>query len=573
MIVTNEIARIAQALLKDSSFTLTESNWQSLTPLNLTPGQMVQGEVMANLPNNRYLIRLANQLLNMELPVNLQPGQTVELTYVTEEPQLVFAFSQEANAEVPVRISDTGRWLNQLAAEDGLPPPTATPLPRPSLVSATPPGDTGALAAGLREVLGKSGLFYESHLAQWLRGERPLAELLGEPQGTLSRLAGFLAGADEPPGATPPAAGQAAPATDTAPPSRTIGGQGAIPTEQPPEPTGGNPPNGPVAKGEEALPGSRPESTPPSGSTLPEGGVAHGEPPARGGAGWPPPPDSDQPASIGTRNDPPAAGNRSQPATASPPSGSAEPPAATVASPGHPSSPTASGSGVAPPLTPAPEGGSRETAQSGAGFRPPPASVATAPERAADRQSSLATETRSGHSTPPHAGPLQLPLTRLQPPLPGTAELPLLPARSGEPPPPDKSALFRAAVPESLQGGIDPQTLPLIKEQLTVLTTGQFTWYGQVWPEQFMEWKVDEREGGRHQQGERAWETEVRLVLPRLGAIKAAIRLSGGEVAVNVAATEERTGSSLSAGKGNLEERLEAAGLRLSGLVVRHAEG
>lgn len=180
MIVTQEIARIAQALLKDSTYSLVEARWQTLTPLNLTPGQMVQAEVMANLPDSRYLIRLANQLLRMELPLNLQPGQTVELTFVSEEPRLVFALSKEANSGVPVRISDTGRWLNQLATSRN-DAAQSTPLPRPSVILQEPPRDTGRLAEGLRTALTRSGVFYESHLSQWVGGSAPGRSPPGAP--------------------------------------------------------------------------------------------------------------------------------------------------------------------------------------------------------------------------------------------------------------------------------------------------------------------------------------------------------------------------------------------------------
>ncbi|MHB1591920.1 MAG: flagellar hook-length control protein FliK, partial [Sulfuricella sp.] len=40
----------------------------------------------------------------------------------------------------------------------------------------------------LRNTLSQSGLFYESHQAQWVAGERRLTDLLQEPQGKLSAL-------------------------------------------------------------------------------------------------------------------------------------------------------------------------------------------------------------------------------------------------------------------------------------------------------------------------------------------------------------------------------------------------
>ncbi|RQR60434.1 flagellar hook-length control protein FliK, partial [Burkholderia sp. Bp9126] len=42
-----------------------------------------------------------------------------------------------------------------------------------------------ALRAALAQAVSESGLFYESHLAQWLAGQRPLAALEREPQARL----------------------------------------------------------------------------------------------------------------------------------------------------------------------------------------------------------------------------------------------------------------------------------------------------------------------------------------------------------------------------------------------------
>jgi len=42
--------------------------------------------------------------------------------------------------------------------------------------------DTDKLAQKLNDTISKSGLFYESHVTEWVRGERPLADLMREPQ-------------------------------------------------------------------------------------------------------------------------------------------------------------------------------------------------------------------------------------------------------------------------------------------------------------------------------------------------------------------------------------------------------
>ncbi|KQZ43337.1 flagellar hook-length control protein FliK [Duganella sp. Root1480D1] len=71
-------------------------------------------------------------------------------------------------------------------------------------LSAGGPPDTGKLSQGLQRALGDSGLFYESHVAEWAEGKRPLQDLQREPQmqrqgaaqGQADALAKALAGPD-----------------------------------------------------------------------------------------------------------------------------------------------------------------------------------------------------------------------------------------------------------------------------------------------------------------------------------------------------------------------------------------
>lgn len=119
------------------------------------------------------------------------------------------------------------------------------------------------------------------------------------------------------------------------------------------------------------------------------------------------------------------------------------------------------------------------------------------------------------------------------------------------------------------QGGVEPQTIPIIKEQLAALTSGSFTWLGQVWPGQDMEWTVQEREAEEKGQ-ERKWQTELRIEFPRLGKVRATLMLAGEGVAVNLVTADEETAAVLTKGSGRLVEHMEGAGIRLSGLAVRH---
>jgi hypothetical protein len=75
--------------------------------------------------------------------------------------------------------------------------PTLVPTPAALL---QPGSDaTALLAAALRAALDSSGLFYESHLAEWVEGRRPLDSLTREPQAGLRAApepSGPLAGAE-----------------------------------------------------------------------------------------------------------------------------------------------------------------------------------------------------------------------------------------------------------------------------------------------------------------------------------------------------------------------------------------
>lgn len=84
----------------------------------------------------------------------------------------------------------------------------------PLLPSAPTAGaGTTALSNALATLVDQSGMFYESHVAQWVMGQRPLAALLQEPQATLRMPAPATPQAPGTPASTPtgnPAAQQSA---------------------------------------------------------------------------------------------------------------------------------------------------------------------------------------------------------------------------------------------------------------------------------------------------------------------------------------------------------------------------
>lgn len=580
MIITQDITRIVQALLKDTTGSLVEGTWQSLTPLNLTPGQMVHGEVMANLANSRYLVRIANELLHMELPLNLQPGQAVELTYVTDEPRLLFTLSKSGNSPIPVQISDTGRWLNNLAQEAG-DAHAAAPLPRPSLVINGPPRNSAMLAEGLKNVLTRSGVFYESHLSQWVQGEHPLTDILREPQGRLSPLAARLP-ADgalplTPQGATSAPAAQAPSAAPQTPAATAE----ALPTGQ-----AGTPESSRIAQAEPAPPQQRSGESatggPPRQGAAPDGTGSSTATTATQQGGPAPAPESRD----ALPHAPTPTTQQNQPAAPSRPG--EQPVPAQPQQAGASASPQPAPAGEAPPPSPqpatAPAADPQAKPPGETTVGPPPSQIPVKAQETQPRDTMLlrpavGEQTPSAPAPAPRAtaGPVPLPdnapahaaakgaATPL--PSPVMQDTGMRTAIPSETVPADRASAGRPMTPPA-PSGVEPQTISLIKEQLATLTTGVFIWQGQVWPGQDMEWKVEEREA-EGEKGERAWQTEVSVELPTLGAIRATLRSGKDGIAVVLAAEEGRTAEVLASRQEGLDERFGAAGLRLGGFVVR----
>ena len=94
----------------------------------------------------------------MELPIIVQPGETLNMTFVTGEPRPTFSLSASGNNGTPVQLSDIGKWLSRLAGST-LAEEQTTVLPRRNIILNGPPDDTGVLAGQLRDSLTLSGVF------------------------------------------------------------------------------------------------------------------------------------------------------------------------------------------------------------------------------------------------------------------------------------------------------------------------------------------------------------------------------------------------------------------------------
>ena len=154
---------------------------------NLELGQQLQGSVQEKISEGLFKVQVAGQTLQMRLPGNIKAGDNIKLEVLSLQPRITFGIVASTNPlSTPEQIGSAARMLSNLAER-----PIERPIVQQSGNKAVWEAgqqvpDTKALAGALRETLGKSGLFYESHQAQWIRGERSISQLLEEPQNLLT---------------------------------------------------------------------------------------------------------------------------------------------------------------------------------------------------------------------------------------------------------------------------------------------------------------------------------------------------------------------------------------------------
>ena len=132
-----------------------------------------------------------------------------------------------------------------------------------------------------------------------------------------------------------------------------------------------------------------------------------------------------------------------------------------------------------------------------------------------------------------------------------------------------------AATPSSAPPAVAPQLQAIVQQQLEAFATQNFSWQGQVWPGQQVLWDIDKANDGRHSDADadadasnQAWQTRLRLFLPRLGEVDARLRIQGQQITLSVIASNAETRQLLSGETTALRSQLEKAGLDLASLGV-----
>ncbi len=163
---------------------------------DLVAGQKVMAEIQSMLPNGTYRALINQRNITLALPFSAKSGDTLELL-VTEsdgKTSLAVVSHQQANEgktardAVSTTLSQTGKLIGQLfsRADESSDDSKALTLNGNQPIARTPPSSAQELLPLLKQAIAQSGMFYESHQAEWVEGRFSQNALLQEPQGKLS---------------------------------------------------------------------------------------------------------------------------------------------------------------------------------------------------------------------------------------------------------------------------------------------------------------------------------------------------------------------------------------------------
>ena len=164
----------------------TDTRLEVFRRLNqIAVGRELQATVDAMLDDGTFLVKVADTTARMALPVGTKVGDTLNMVFVGKDPRPTFLLTQQQGS-APASLSTTARLIDHLlhaSEQDGAPDAVTTRIPLVLSPSAMEPKQ---VATALQNALSASGLFYESHLHEWISGARTTAELAQEPQAQLS---------------------------------------------------------------------------------------------------------------------------------------------------------------------------------------------------------------------------------------------------------------------------------------------------------------------------------------------------------------------------------------------------
>ncbi|WP_423043133.1 flagellar hook-length control protein FliK [Undibacterium sp. RuRC25W] len=173
------------AKIDDTTYSVNVNNKTIIVslPQDTKIGDMISVDIKA--------LGSSQQRLDLETNVPAQLKSSTNLLKATEIQQRPLqdadSFNSSGQQSSVIQLSDFSRLIDTILRADTSP---ESPIVAPStiLTETSAMSDTHTLATELQKQLSKSGVFYESHLADWVSGKRDLKAIQSEPQARLPSL-------------------------------------------------------------------------------------------------------------------------------------------------------------------------------------------------------------------------------------------------------------------------------------------------------------------------------------------------------------------------------------------------
>ncbi|MDB5814260.1 MAG: flagellar hook-length control protein FliK [Rhodocyclales bacterium] len=163
---------------------------------DLETGQRFSAKIESPLPDGTFRALVAGRTVTLAVPNSAKSGDVLELVVTGTNDKTITARladpAEPTTAALQPKLSPAGQLISQLLTGRQGETPAAT-LNRNEPLLPGPPTKASTLTPLLRQAVSESGLFYESHQAQWVEGETPLESLLREPQARVGTLLPSLA--------------------------------------------------------------------------------------------------------------------------------------------------------------------------------------------------------------------------------------------------------------------------------------------------------------------------------------------------------------------------------------------
>ena len=120
----------------------------------------------------------------------------------------------------------------------------------------------------------------------------------------------------------------------------------------------------------------------------------------------------------------------------------------------------------------------------------------------------------------------------------------------------------------------------LLPAQLDTFENKRFSWQGEVWPNQNMQWDIcqeqdasDPKQPSTTEPADKTWNTTLKLDLPNLGGVKASISLQGDKVGLQFHTEKPETAVSLQTASPALLDSLNGSGSQITRFTVQKDDG